>query len=46
MALIDQDDKGKKENSKELFIINFNKPLFVFSYVIASTLHYSYVYQV
>ena len=28
MALIDQEDKGKKEKSKESFIINFNKQLF------------------
>ena len=29
MALMDQEDKGKKENSKESFITNFSKPLFV-----------------
>jgi hypothetical protein len=28
MALVDQEDKGKKENSKESLITNFNKPQF------------------
>jgi hypothetical protein len=43
MAVVDQENEGKKENSKESLITNFNNPLFVFSYVIASTLYYSYV---
>jgi hypothetical protein len=28
MALVDQENEGKKENSKESLITNFNKPLF------------------
>jgi len=32
MALIDQEDKGKKENSKQCYITNFNKP-FVFMFL-------------
>jgi hypothetical protein len=45
MALIDQGDKEKKENSKESFITNFSKPLFA-TYVIATKLYYSHVYQI
>jgi hypothetical protein len=45
MALTEQRDKGKKEDSEESFIIKFSNPLFA-SYVIATTLHYSYVYQI
>jgi len=41
MALIDQEDKGKKENSEKPFITNFNMPLFACFYVTVSTLHYS-----
>jgi hypothetical protein len=40
MALIDQEDKGKKENSKESFITNFNTPLFACFYATVSKLHY------
>jgi hypothetical protein len=45
MVLIVQEDKGKKENFEESFITNFIKPLFA-SYVIATMLHYSHVYQI
>jgi len=44
MALIDQEDKGKKESSEESFIAKF-KTLFA-SYVIATTFHYSHVYKI
>jgi len=44
MALIDQEDKGRKESSEESFITKL-KPLLA-SYVIATTLHYSHVYQI
>ena len=45
MALIDQQDKGKKENNEESFITNSSRPLFA-SYIIATKLHYSHVYPI
>jgi len=45
MALINQQDKGKKENIEESFITNSSKPFFA-SYVIATMLHYWHVYQI
>jgi len=45
MALIYKEDEGKKESNQESFITNFSNPMLAF-YVIATTFHYSLVYQI